>query len=312
MEIRKKLLYPRHNGVPLEGAREREYIFFEVEYNHFRNVSDSATNEVLDRYEPAVSECVLALPDTYSQTGEKTPLLLSFHGAGGRVCAAEGLVGGINYATSCLDAGYAVLDVCGSEPHGITMGCPEHLFAIYKAYRYALRHYNLCERAVVLGTSMGGHVAMNFINTFPSVALAAGLIYPLLNIEPVMLGDHLCKGTWDSRERIGNSPETHDLVAEIYRFPTDEWCEQNTVGFNPYRTRSFLDGNGNRVVIPPCPIKIWQGTDDETVDPMMAQAFVESIRRAGCYVELHMLRGVGHTVTEVMREELPLWFDRFV
>ena len=312
MEIRKKLVYPRLKGEPIPGAREREYIFFEVEYNHFRDVSRSDENRVIDRYEPATCECVLALPDTYSQTGEETPLILSFHGAGGRVSAEEGLIGGVSYANTCLDAGFAALDVCGSEPHGITMGCPEHLFAIYQAYRYAVRHYNLSHRVLVMGASMGGHVAMNFINTYPSIVLAAGLIYPRLNMDGVTIEDHYCIGTWDKREKKGEAPSTHERLVEIYRFPADEWCEQNTVGFNPYRTRSFIGTDGKRVVIPPCPIKIWQGTADQTVDPVMTCEFVESIRRAGCYVELHMLRGVGHSINDVMRGELPIWFERFI
>jgi predicted esterase len=44
----------------------------------------------------------------------------------------------------------------------------------------------------------------------------------------------------------------------------------------------------------------------------MVTEFAESIRRAGCYVELHLLEGVGHTITPVMREELAMWFERFV
>jgi pimeloyl-ACP methyl ester carboxylesterase len=312
MEIRKMLTYPRSkHGIP-EGAREREYIFFEVEYNHFRDVSRSEANEIIDRYEPKLCECVLCLPDSYNETGEKTPLILSCHGAGSRVCAEEGLVGGIAYATSCLDAGYAVLDVCGSEEHGLTMGCPEHLFALYKAYRYAIRHYNLSERVMVMGASMGGHVTMNFINTFPSIVLAAGLLYPRLHIDGMTVDGHYCIGTWDKTQRKGDAPSTHDRIVEVYRFPGDEWCEENTIGFNPMRARSFVGADGKRAIIPPCPIKIWQGTADETVDPVAVREFAESIRRAGCYVELHMLEGVGHKVVPAMRAELPIWFDRFI
>ena len=312
METRKKLVHPRSNGEPIEGAREREYIFFKVSFNHFRDVSGSEAHEVIDRYEARECECVLCLPDGYSDVGEKTPLILSFHGAGGRVSADEGIIGGVSYVTSCVDAGFAALDVCGSEEHGLTMGCPEHLFAIYKAYRYAVRHYNLSDRVLVVGASMGGHVAMNFINTFPSIVLSAGLIYPRLNMDCVTVDGHSCIGTWDKTQRKGDAPSTHDRIVEIYRFPHDEWCEENTVGFNPYRTRSFIGADGKRVVIPPCPIKIWQGTADRTVDPVMVREFVDSVQRAGCYIELHCLEGVGHSITPVMRAELPIWFERFI
>lgn len=112
--------------------------------------------------------------------------------------------------------------------------------------------------------------------------------------------------------RGGIIVKTRERVAEVYRFGTDAWCEDNTVGFNPYRTRSFVNSEGLRVVIPPCPIKIWQGDADTVVDPVMIKEFADSVRRGGCYIELRSLRGVGHVTTDTMREELCLWFLRFV
>ncbi|MBQ8432122.1 MAG: hypothetical protein IJX28_04480 [Clostridia bacterium] len=292
---------------------EREYLFFDVEFNHHRVVGDSIANEVLDAYEPATCECVLYLPKTYTEDGDETPLILSFHGAGGRVSSELGKVGGLKLATACMDAGYAVLDVNGSALHGLTMGCPEHLFAAYKAYRYVIRKFNLSEKVLIAGGSMGGHTAMNFANTFPSIVLAIGVFYPRLNMDGVTVGDHNCIGTWDkTKPKKDGGPSTHDRIVEIYRFPTDEWCEANTIGFNPYKTRSFINREGERVVIPPCPIKIWQGTEDPTVDPVMVQEFVNSVRRSGSYIELHMMEGVDHHANHVMREELRLWFDRFI
>lgn len=84
------------------------------------------------------------------------------------------------------------------------------------------------------------------------------------------------------------------------------------MGFNPYLTRSFVGADGKRVVIPPCPIKVWQGTADTTVDPVMVTEFVESVRRGGCYIEYHLMEGVGHSASEAMRRELVMWFNRFI
>ena len=306
MEIKKKCVAINSRGEPVEGGREREYIFFTVQFNHFRDVSGSNSTELLDREEMCDCECVLCLPDTYCDSGTKTQLILSFHGAGGRVCEKDNTVGGVTYASECIDSGYAVLDVCGSETHGLTMGCPEHLCAIYKAYRYAISHYNLYDRVLIAGASMGGHVAMNFINTFPSIVIAAGLFYPRLNIDGVTVDGHYCIGTWDK----GNA--SRERIAKVYRFEKDEWCDKNTFGFNPYRTRSFINCDGERVVMPPCPIKIWQGNADTTVDPVMVEEFVNSVRRAGCYIELRLLDGVEHRIVPPMKTELMMWFNRFV
>lgn len=72
-----------------------------------------------------------------------------------------------------------------------------------------------------------------------------------------------------------------------------------------------MNADGEKVVIPPCPIKIWHGTADRTIDYMISVGYTEAVRRAGCYIELHLLDGVGHTTTQVMRDELTMWFDRF-
>lgn len=291
---------------------EQKLIFFKVKFNNFRDTSGSTANAVTDREEWDECECVLSLPESYSDDGEETPLILSCHGAGSVVCEETGRTGGVSYCSACTKQGYAVLDVCGSQPHGLTMGCPEHIFALHKAYLYAVKHYNLSRRVLVAGASMGGHTAMNFAHTFPGIVAALGLIYPRLNMDGVTVDGHYCIGTWDKTKKNDSGYSTHDRIVQIYRFPEDEWYAPNTIGFNPYRTRSFIGLDGKRVVIPPCPIKIWQGTADMTVDPVMVQEFVESVRRSGSYIELHLMEGVGHKINDVMREELVMWFNRFI
>ena len=126
------------------------------------------------------------------------------------------------------------------------------------------------------------------------------------------VGDHYSIGTWDKVNVIRNGKNSQERICELYRFPSGEWCEQNTLGFNPHKTRSFINSDGERVIMPPCPIKIWQGTADTTVDPVFVEEYVRAVRRSGSYIELHLLDGVGHHLTPVMREEIGMWFDRFI
>ena len=300
MELRKR--------IEIEG-KEREFIFFTVKYNHFRDVSTEADLVVRDGEEMRECECVLSLPASYDAQGEETPLILSFHGAGDRVCAAENRVGGTSFVQHLVDAGYAALDVCGSEPHGTTMGCPEHIFAVYKAYRYAIKHYNLSREVLVAGASMGGTTAMNFVNTFPNLAVAVGIFFPRLHMDGVTVKDHYCIGTWD---KTTGDPSVRDLIKKIYRFKGEAWSEETVIGFNPHHSRSFVDADGQRVILPPCPVKIWQGTADSIVDCAAVEEYVRSVKRGGCYIELHLLEGIGHTIIPVMKEELKTWFDRFI
>ena len=312
MDIRKRIVPNSNDGNPIPGFKEREYIYFKIKFNNFRDVSYSTANEVLDREELDECECVLALPDTYTEDGEPTPLIIACHGAGSNVIEAQNRIGGLNQVNKCLDAGYAALDVAGSRKNGLTMGCPEHIFALYKAYRYAVKHYNLTDRVLVAGASMGGHTALNFAHMYPSIVLAVGIFFPRLNMDGAEVDGHYCIGTWDKCEKKGDGRSTRDRIVDIYRFPSAEWYEPNTVGSNPYKLRSFIGADGERVVIPPCPIKIWQGTEDTVTDPVMAEEFYKSVRRSGSYIELHLLEGVKHNITDVMREEQLYWFNRFI
>jgi len=312
MEVRKRIIPNNSKNEPIAGAREREFIYFTVKFNRFRDVSGSTANEVLDKEDIRECECALALPESYTDTGEETPLILSFHGAGSTVSEADNMIGGIPYAAECIKAGYAALDISGAEPHGCTMGCPEHLFAAYKAYRYAIKHFNLSERVLLTGGSMGGQVAINFANMFPGIVIAMGICIPRLNIDGVTVGEHYCIGTWDKTTPNAKGISTRDKIIDVYRLQGNEWDERNTVGFNPYKIRSFINSEGKRVTFPPCPIKIWQGMEDKTVDPVMIEEFTASVRRGGCYIETHMLEGVGHALTDVMKKELLMWFNRFI
>ena len=208
----------RKTIVTADGV-EREFIFFEIPFNNYREISGSTANEILDKEVPETCECVLYLPNTYTEDGDETPLILAAHGSGGRVSAELQKVGGLKYASFCMDAGYAVLDVNGSALHGRTIGCPEHVFALYKAYRYATRHFNLSKSVLVWGGSMGGQTAMNFANTFPSITLAVGLFYPRLNMDGITIGDHYCPGSWDKTEPLSEAGNPRQRVAKYFRFP---------------------------------------------------------------------------------------------
>ena len=159
---------------------------------------------------------------------------------------------------------------------------------------------------------MGGQTSVNFANTFPSICLALGIFFPRLNIKSFETADgHYCLGTWDKTTPNANGVSAHDRVITNFHFDGEEWNQDRVAGFEPYDNRSFTNHKGEKVVIPPCPIKIWHGTSDTTVDPVVSVEYVKAIRRGGCYAELRMIEGIGHWIIPSMRDELKLWFDRF-
>lgn len=300
------------NGTPYPDNKERNLVYFNVRYNHHRDLCTDTTQEVADKEEWAECRAVLCLPDSYSETGEKTQLIIACHGAGTIVDRENLFAGGLGGALACIDAGYAALDIDGSDPCGLTKGCPEHIFALWRAYKYAIKHFNLTEKVLVHGNSMGGMTATNFACTFPSVCLALGLYYPRLNVKSFVTADgHFCLGGWDKTTPGLEGKTTRDRTAEYFHMDGGEWNEERIIGFEPYNNRSFTNSDGEKVVIPPCPIKIWHGTADTIVDPVVSQEYVKAVRRGGGYIELRMIEGIGHKTIDSMREELRMWFDRF-
>lgn len=299
-------------GNPYPDNKERNLVYFNVRYNHHRDLCQDTSREVADKEEWAECRAVLCLPDSYKETGEKTQLIIACHGAGTTVDRDKHFAGGIGGALACIDAGYAALDIDGSAPNGLTKGCPEHLFALYRAYKYAIKHFNLTEQVLVHGNSMGGMTAVNFACTFPSISLALGLYYPRLNMQSFETEDgHFCLGGWDKTTPGADGKSTRDWTAEYFHMEGGLWNEERVIGFEPYHNRSFTNKNGEKVVIPPCPIKIWHGTADTIVDPVITEEYVKAVRRGGCYVELRRIEGLGHKTIDCMRTELRMWFDRF-
>jgi alpha-beta hydrolase superfamily lysophospholipase len=297
-------------GNPYPDGKERDLIFFNVEYNHHRDLCTDTTKEVADRVELAECRAVLCLPDSYTEDGERTQLVIACHGAGSTVDPEKHQTGGLAAVLSCLDAGYAALDIDGAAPNGLTMGNPEHVFALYRAYKYAIKHYNLTDRVFLAGHSMGGGTAINFANTFPSLAIALAVVNPGLSMHGVTVGDHVCRNPWNRKFEDGYRYRAP--LCQYFRFPEEEFRSDLIAGFEPYRTRSFVNAEGERAVFPPCPVKIWQGADDKTVDPVLSREYYDSIRRAGCYAELHILDGVAHKVTDTAKKEIAIWFKRFL
>ncbi|MBO7377141.1 MAG: alpha/beta hydrolase [Clostridia bacterium] len=287
-------------------------IWFKVKYNSFAGGSLSDEPEtVTDRYEEGISEAVLSLPDSYSEEGCAVPLIFCAHGSGGRVCEAEDARGGLKYLGEGILSRYAAFDIHGTRPDGRSYGNRRYCEAVNRAYETIVSEYNVERRLFVSGASMGGICALNFVNLFPNIVKAIGLFYPRTNLHGEFLGSKLEHGSFDAIRDAKKDFWLREVIADQYGFSQTVFFEkEKTAGLDPWNNRTVVI-DGKRYSELPCPIKIWHGDADVSVEYRFSAEYIAALRRRGCYAELRRLRGRGHKINSVMQEELGLWFDRF-
>ena len=148
-----------------EKAKKRDY---QDGYVYFsRKVDQSLGSDLTDI---KMTTGVLALPENYSADGEKTKLIIYFHGYShyvyyGAWGSTESFRAQKEYF---LSRGYAVLDCNGArdndrKQHFTSAGSPQYVDGYYQCYKYAIENYNIDENVFVIGGSAGGPAAINFV-----------------------------------------------------------------------------------------------------------------------------------------------------
>lgn len=126
-------------------------------------------------------ECVLRLPNTYTREGTPTRLVLACHGASGYIQQSTSTWYNSDWKSfmdSLLAAGYAVFDAnvlptsYGTSVMGRAVGSPLYVNVLKKAYDYIVQNYNVTDKILAHGTSMGGVGAEAFANAYPGIVLA--------------------------------------------------------------------------------------------------------------------------------------------
>ena len=239
------------------------------------------------------SECYedhgcLLLPDTYSDTGAPTRLVISCHGAGGTVTTDDAQIVGQVMTRYLLANGYAVMDVNGlpekyAAERGIDLrnniGSPIALEAYVKAYRYCVEHFNLKREVFVHGGSMGGISSTNLVLSGRIPVIAHTAFCPVLDAY-----NEIFLHPWS-----GGLPKT--AMGKIYGFSTDEKGEYI---YDADKLRGFDPASDGRAKSYPVPVKFFHCEDDPVVSFAITQCFVDAIKANGGLAELHPFPHGGH------------------
>ena len=230
----------------------------------------------------------IILPDTYSETGTPTRLVINCHGAGGTVTTNDSQVEHQELTKYLVANGYAVMDVNGlpekyAEENGIdirnNIGSPIAMRSYVKAYHYCMANFNLYPDVFVHGGSMGGISSTNLVLSGQIPVIAHSAFCPVLDTY-----NQIYLHPWSD-----GLPRT--ALGKIYSLDKDDsgeyvYDESKISGYNPAENK--------KAECYPVPVKFWHCIDDEVVNYEATKKFVEKIKSCGGAAHLRTLPYGGH------------------
>ena len=260
---------------------------FTVRVNCF-TPADDMTDGVQDHLCLYDDYGMIMLPDSYSDDGEATRLVISCHGAGGTVSTDDSQIEHQELTKYLLANGYAVMDVNGlpekyAEERGIdirnNVGSPIAVRSYVKAYHYCMDHFNLKPEVFVHGASMGGISSANLVLSGMIPVIAHSAYCPVLDTYNQIYLHPWCDGL--PKFALG---KFYGLdVGEDGEYVYDE---SKICGYNP--------ANSKKAELYPVPVKFWQCVDDSVVPFDVTERFVERIKAAGGVAYLRRFPYGGH------------------
>lgn len=249
---------------------------------HYFNINVECDGEIY-------ADCgFIILPDSYSDSGAPTRLVISCHGAGGTVTTDDSQVEHQALTLYLVANGYAVMDVNGlpreyAEKAGIdicnNVGSPIAVRSYVNAYSYCISHFNLCPEVFVHGASMGGISSTNLV--------LSGLI-------PVIAHSAFCP-VLDTYSEIFLHPWSNGApkiaLGKFYSLDKDEqgeyiYDESKIAGYNPEKNEKSKSY--------PVPVKFWHCKDDPIVSFEITEKFIGRIKDNGGEAYLRSFEYGGH------------------
>ena len=296
----------------------------------FVTTMDSATNQEITETN-TLSPWAVMFPTSYANIGRPTPVVAMLHGLGGivtsQVMGYSG-TGWVDTRQAYLAAGFAVMDVNGygvsqeSDDNSKHWGNPLSIETLDKAFEYLKENYNVWDKLLIAGISMGSILAMGYAKCFPEKVAAVGCFAPNLFAYSMryLSGDGSKERAWQYQDHAAaNADNYKNLTGYVvlnecqvvdtngfmkkYEWPASKPADWPTNLADVQLVDSF-----------PVPMRVWQGTSDDQVNPNCSKLLVSALRRGNSTVSLRLCLNVGHDVQNesYVRNEAVSWFKRFV
>lgn len=271
----------------------------------------------------------IIFPDTYSVGGTPTPVIAMLHGSNGYV--AEGCLGYTSGAwiaqrDQYLAAGFAVMDINGygvsTEPDAKSKhwGCPLAIETLDKAFEFLKQNYNVCDKLLLHGTSMGGVLAMSYAKCHPGKVAAVGLFAPNLFAYSARYVEDATKYTaWGYADKAEAEADDYNALTGYVVLNECQVADDETGVLSQFEWSDYPYESREQVLTKrlidhfPVQIRIWQGVLDTSVYPSNSILLFNSLMRGNSPVSLRLCGGANHdlVVASYVRNEAVDYFKRF-
>ena len=276
-------------------------IHFQVKVN--QSVSNfwnsGSTNQEPESFKG--STAVMILPDSYSETGTPTKIIMYCHGMSRNVSYTQWSgndVTALAQKEYWRSQGVAVFDCNGPHNNGgeylYANGAPQSVDAYRKSFEYIIQHYNIDPEIYVVAGSMGGLVGLNYCYTYNNVRALALL------------------SAWTSNYYCGWGQNVKTPYTEFYGFTDTTTYESEKVsGWDPW-SRILTINNFSMLYYNKHAVKLWIGSlESASVLYDYSIGYMSALRNANSDASYRIVDGADHSLVSggstVVNQEVITW-----
>lgn len=272
----------------------------------------------------------IIFPSTYTVGGTPTPVIAMLHGSNGYVsegCLGYTSGGWITQRDAYLAAGFAVMDINGygvsteADAKSKHWGCPLAVETLDKAWEFLRHNFNVCERLLLAGTSMGGVLAMSYAKAHPGKVAAVGLFAPNLLAYSIRFVEDATKFTaWGYADKAEAEADDYNELSGYVLLNECQVAVGESGGVISQFEWSDYDDTTKEQILSlrlidrfPVTMRIWQGASDASVPSSNSVLLFNSLMRGNSPVSIRVCNGAGHDLASYsyVRNEAVSFFKRF-
>lgn len=275
----------------------------------------------------------IIFPKSYQHKGDKITVIAMLHGASGVVSPSVlgySNSGWISWRQLYLDAGFAVMDINGygvstnNDEKSRHWGNPSSVETLKHAFDFLKKNFNINDKIILQGSSMGGILAISYALTYPNDVLCIGNFAPGILCRMAKWASYsqsvAIAWGYNSAQELINDKLSNFIGYDLFMmgFFIHNGLIQD-IDWGNFDCDSYIDNQEVIIKIHMnIPYRVWVGTLDTESPYKLSKLIVNALRNGGSNATYRIYEGVGHGMcsgseyTPTLYNEALNWYKRFV